>query len=83
MERYVNMAREFAEESYEDMNKKFKKILLEASRLGAKIPPTPRLPTIDCEEVVSRCLFVKLHRAENVLAMVRLSGRENRDGRVG
>ena len=69
VEKYINMARDYAEESYEDMNKKLKKVLHEASRLGAKIPPTPRLPTIDCEEVVSRCLFVKIHRAEDLLAM--------------
>ena len=42
-------------------------MLHEASRLGAKIPPTPRLPTINCEEVVSRVLFVKIHKAENLL----------------
>ena len=69
MEKYINMARDYVEESYDDMNKKFKKVLHEASRLGAKIPPTPRLPTIDCEETVSRCLFVKIHRAEDLLAM--------------
>lgn len=69
VERYVNMAKDYVEESYEDFNKTFKKALHEASRLGAKIPPTPRLPTVDCEEVVSRCLFVKLHRADGLLAM--------------
>jgi hypothetical protein len=31
----------------------YQKVLHEASRLGAKMPPTPRLPTINCE--VGRC----------------------------
>ena len=53
LEKYVNMARDYVEESYEDLNKNFKKVLYEASKLGAKIPPTPRLPTIDCEEAGS------------------------------
>ena len=55
---------------YENGNEKLKRLLKDASRLGgAKIPPTPRLPTVDCEEVVSRCLFVRVIGARDLLAM--------------
>jgi hypothetical protein len=55
---------------YENGNEKLKTFLRDASRLGgAKIPPTPRLPTTDCEETVSRCLFVRVIGAKDLLAM--------------
>ena len=55
---------------YENGNEKLKDILRDASRLGGvKIPPTPRLPTVDCEQVVSRCLFVRIIGAKELLAM--------------
>ena len=34
-----------------------------------RFPPTPRLPTVDCEETVSRCLFVRVIGAKDLLAM--------------
>ena len=55
---------------YENGNERLKAALRDASRLGGvKIPPTPRLPTVDCEEVVSRCLFVRVIGAKDLLAM--------------
>lgn len=61
--------KEYVEESYETLNKALKSALQDAGRLGARIPPTPRLPAIDCEEAVSRCIFVSVRGAQNLLAM--------------
>ena len=69
VEGIVNMVKDKALTSYESANEKLKKVMREATKAGAKIPPTPKLPLIECEEVVSKCLFVKVHRAENLLAM--------------
>ena len=54
---------------YENGNEKLKTFLRDASRLGREDPPTPRLPTVDCEETVSRCLFVRVIGAKDLLAM--------------
>ena len=59
-------AKEYVEESYETLNKALKSALQDAGRLGARIPPTPRLPAIDCEEAVSRCIFVSVRGAQNL-----------------
>ena len=66
----VDRVKDTAVAFYENGNEKLKTFLRDASRLGgAKIPPTPRLPTVDCEETVSRCLFVRVIGAKDLLAM--------------
>ena len=66
----MRRGKDFVTDYYENGNEKLKRLLKDASRLGgAKIPPTPRLPTVDCEEVVSRCLFVRVIGARDLLAM--------------
>ena len=65
----VHRAKDYVEDTYETLNKALKSALQDAGRFGARIPPTPRLPAIDCEEAVSRCIFVKVHCAQDLLAM--------------
>ena len=66
----VEYAKDLCVETYEKYNAKLKDALVTASRLGGvPIPPTPKLPTIDCEDVVSKCLFVKVKSAVDLLAM--------------
>lgn len=66
----TSYVKDTAMDYYENGNEKLKDVLRNASRLGGvKIPPTPRLPTVDCEEVVSRCLFVRVIGAKELLAM--------------
>ena len=67
---FASRAWDTATEAYENGNEKLRRALRDASRFGsARIPPTPRLPTVDCEQVVSRCLFVRVIGAKDLLAM--------------
>lgn len=61
--------RERYEELKEDLTVKARAFLEEASKLGAKPRPTPKLSTIDVEDEVSRALFIRLIKASDVIAM--------------
>jgi len=60
---------EMVQEYRESAEKKLQSFVAELSLLGAKPKPAPRLPVIDVEDEVSRCLFVRVVKATDVLAM--------------
>ena len=57
------------QEYREIAEKKMKNLVAELSLLGVKPKPAPRLPMIDVEDEVSRCLFIRVVKANDVLAM--------------
>ena len=65
----VEAAKEMFEEYKDDLKARATAFVEEASKLGAKPRPTPKLPCIDVEDEVSKCLFVRLIRATDVVAM--------------
>jgi len=63
--RWETMAKEYRDK----VERKVEKFVAEVSLLGAKQKPAPKLPVIDVEDEVSRCLFMRVIRANDVLAM--------------
>ena len=65
----VEYAQNQMQEYRETLEEKCRSFVAEAGKLGAKPRPTPKMPTIDVEDEVSRALFVRLIKANDVLAM--------------
>ena len=65
----IEYGKDLFEEYKETMEIKARSFVEEASKLGAKPRPTPKMPMVDVEDEVSRALFIRLVRATNVVAM--------------